>query len=184
MCPLFYLLLLTLFIAPLFLLCSSASTLQATFNPSKLEIKIDAIETVQLQLQSTDIVLNEETDVQIKSEHDTLAKVVSGDRVKFINIKDNVWLGEFNVTGVFLGFTRINVSVAEMIGDSSLPVVITRPKRAIDTIFTVSIITLVSLLYINFGAAVDVTVVKGILRRPIGPLIGFLGQFLFMPLVN
>jgi solute carrier family 10 (sodium/bile acid cotransporter), member 3/5 len=179
MCP-FLVLVLAILITPLVV---QAFTLHSTFHPAKLQVKIGQEETVGLALESNDFVLNAATDVQIVSEHESIAQLAGG-QVEFLNHTNGVWYGQFNVSGVFLGFTNINVSVAETRADASLPVVVTRPKRVIDTVFTASIITLVSLLYVNFGAALDVTVVKGIMRRPIGPLIGFLSQFLFMPLMS
>lgn len=50
--------------------------------------------------------------------------------------------------------------------------------------FTYSVIILVSILYINFGAAINLTTIKDIMRKPVGPIICFVCQFLFMPLVS
>lgn len=63
-------------------------------------------------------------------------------------------------------------------------ITVIREERMIDTIFTISVAILVSILYINFGCAMDWTVCRETLRRPIGPAIGFFCQFLIMPLVN
>lgn len=57
-------------------------------------------------------------------------------------------------------------------------------KRAIDTAFTASVAILVSLIYVNFGCALKWDTLKDILRRPVGPVIGFIGQFLVMPLLG
>ena len=67
--------------------------------------------------------------------------------------------------------------------DSPLHVIVVRENRIIDHIFTGTVALLVSVLYINFGAALDLTALKSIARKPIGPTIGFIGQFLAMPLV-
>lgn len=42
----------------------------------------------------------------------------------------------------------------------------------------------VSLIFINFGCAMDWPTVKGVIKRPVGPIIGMVAQFLFMPLVS
>lgn len=68
--------------------------------------------------------------------------------------------------------------------DQQLPVIVIRENRIIDSVFTGSVATLVSILYINFGAALDLGKLKGIVKRPIGPAIGFMGQFVIMPLVR
>lgn len=66
--------------------------------------------------------------------------------------------------------------------DQKLDVVVLRPQRVIDRLFTYSVIILVSILYINFGAAMNMATIKEILRRPVGPSICFVCQFMFMPL--
>lgn len=65
-----------------------------------------------------------------------------------------------------------------------LEVVIVRPRRLIDTLFIASIITLVSLLYINFGAAINLSTMSEIIKKPVGPLICGCCQFIFMPLMS
>ena len=50
--------------------------------------------------------------------------------------------------------------------------------------FGYSVATLISLAYINMGCALDLEVMKEVLRRPVGPCIGFLSQFLFMPICS
>lgn len=45
-------------------------------------------------------------------------------------------------------------------------------------------IILVSVLFINFGAALDIDTVKGIFKKPIGPIICFSCQYIFMPLCS
>lgn len=71
------------------------------------------------------------------------------------------------------------------VAESSLDVVVIRKKRLIDIIFSASVATLVSVLYINFGCAIDWGgELRNILKKPIGPIIGFCGQFIGMPLVS
>lgn len=67
---------------------------------------------------------------------------------------------------------------------AKLDVVIIRKPRIIDTIFTVSVVILVSLVAVNFGCTMDWTKPKEILKKPVGPIAGFCGQFIFMPLVR
>lgn len=76
--------------------------------------------------------------------------------------------------------TKANVTETS---NEKLDVTVLRPQRVIDRIFTYSVIILVSILYINFGAALNLSTVKDIMRKPVGPTICFLCQFLFMPLV-
>jgi sodium/bile acid cotransporter 3/5 len=76
-----------------------------------------------------------------------------------------------------------NESVTEK-SNEQLNVTILRPKRVIDQLFTYSVIILVSILYINFGAALNLQTITDIIRRPIGPLICFICQFIMMPLIS
>lgn len=65
-----------------------------------------------------------------------------------------------------------------------IDVKVTRAKRVIDTVFTSSVATLVSIIYINFGCALQWGEFRSSLKRPVGPVIGIVGQFLIMPLVS
>lgn len=103
---------------------------------------------------------------------------------------DGQWQGMFEMDALFLGLTNVYVEKVSAAGepiersDTVLPIIIVREVRTIDHVFTGSVATLVSLLYINFGAALSLSKLKGIVRRPIGPAIGFVGQFVIMPLVR
>lgn len=66
-----------------------------------------------------------------------------------------------------------------------LRVTVIREKgKVLDIAFVASVASLVSIIYINFGCALDWGLVTQMLRRPVGPAIGFTAQFLFMPLVR
>ncbi|KAK5645255.1 hypothetical protein RI129_006555 [Pyrocoelia pectoralis] len=102
----------------------------------------------------------------------------------------DVWLskGSFGVTGTFLGKTAISLKIqnenAEILGRNDVDVKVVRPKRVIDTVFTATVATLVSIIYVNFGCALNWKEVYTSLKKPVGPAIGFIGQFLFMPLIS
>lgn len=64
-----------------------------------------------------------------------------------------------------------------------LDVVVLRPDRLIDTMFSVTIVLLLAVLFVNFGAAIDVAVIKQIFRKPVGPAIGSVCQLVFMPVM-
>merc|ERR1719323_1532919 len=61
---------------------------------------------------------------------------------------------------------------------------VVRKKTIQSKVFSYSVAILVSLAYINMGCALDLDVVKNTLKRPIGPAIGFICQFLVMPLLS
>lgn len=102
-------------------------------------------------------------------------------------IQEGVWNNSINVTGVFLGKAKIIISIivdGDLVSSSFIDVIVIRQKRVIDTVFTASVIALVSILYINFGCAMDWDLCRKTLRKPVGPAIGFFCQFLFMPLIS
>lgn len=99
-------------------------------------------------------------------------------------IGDKEWRGSFLVDATFLGRGNVQIEIEGEKSDSALPVIITRAQRVIDTVFIVSVASLVSILYINFGAAMDLKKVKGVLRRPVGPIIAFGCHFVLLPLAS
>ncbi|KAF7384866.1 hypothetical protein HZH66_011952 [Vespula vulgaris] len=96
--------------------------------------------------------------------------------------------GILNITGIFLGTTKIKLYLMKdkNIEDSKdiLSVTVVRYQRTIDKIFTASVAILVSILYINFGCAMDWELCRKTLKKPIGPAIGCFCQFFFMPLLS
>lgn len=101
------------------------------------------------------------------------------------NIGGKEWNGSFEADAEFIGKASVHLEIDDgEKSDSVMLVIITRAKRVIDTVFVASVATLVSILYINFGAALDLKKVKGVLRRPIGPIIAFGCHFILLPLVS
>lgn len=62
-------------------------------------------------------------------------------------------------------------------------VIVVRLDRFIDRMFSVTVVALLAILFINFGAAIDIQIIKEIFRKPIGPAIGAVCQLVIMPLV-
>ncbi|KAK3864006.1 hypothetical protein Pcinc_030267 [Petrolisthes cinctipes] len=98
--------------------------------------------------------------------------------------------GSFNLTGRFLGFTRVRLVLSDGKNDSELMVSdpvnvkVQRGHRVLNTIFIHVVIAMVMVAYINMGCAIDLKVIKETLRRPVAPAIGLFCQYLFMPLVS
>ena len=104
---------------------------------------------------------------------------------------ESSWSVEVNVTGSFLGFSKVSAflekegKVVSSAGeDLLLTVTRSKAKKTASKVFGYSVAVLISLLYINFGCALDLGVMKEVLRRPVGPAIGFVSQFLFMPICS
>lgn len=120
------------------------------------------------------VVTSQDTDIAVPS-------------FQLLQNENNSFNGILNVTGVFLGRTRLVFTLGENGIEESQEVsriIVVREERTIDTIFTASVAILVSILYINFGCAMDWDVCRKTLKRPIGPAIGFFCQFLIMPLLS
>ena len=129
-------------------------------------------------------------------EHSATIRVISDSDLLSVSkeiplneIQDNgTWSGAFDIEAIFIGKSYLYVEIsrkdAKPEQSDKLLVIIVRPERVIDTIFIISVATLVSILYINFGAALDLGKVKGVLRRPVGPAIAFFCHFIFLPLVS
>lgn len=99
------------------------------------------------------------------------------------------WSGPVHLDATFLGNPKVYVELINTDGssersDQQLPVVIIREDSLINHLFVGSVAGLVSILYINFGAALSLQKLRGIIARPIGPVIGFSSQFVLMPLVR
>lgn len=101
------------------------------------------------------------------------------------SIGNKQWNGSFIVHATFLGKASVHIEIeSQTQTGNELNVVITRTKRFIDYLFVISVASLVSILYINFGAAMDLRKINGIFRRPVGPAIASTCHFVALPLVN
>ncbi|XP_021954809.1 ileal sodium/bile acid cotransporter isoform X3 [Folsomia candida] len=94
----------------------------------------------------------------------------------------------FNVTGNFLGYTevcatsRISKNASEVF--QCMPVSVVRESGVLDKAFTYSVAALVTVIYVNMGAALDMRTIKETIKKPWGPAIGFMSQFIIMPLLS
>lgn len=193
MCPLFLLLLLCICISPLLVCCSAAGVIvwKAKFKPEKLSMIMDTYNTTELTLENIPEVLrpNNMAVMQLVSQNKDRVGVDESFQEIKVPLSTGTWTGNVTVQGIFLGQSEIYVKLkvpnsneTEQVKEK-LDVIVMRHKRTIDHVFTGTVALLVSILYINFGAALDLKVVKSILLRPVGPVIGFCGQFLLMPLI-
>ena len=56
--------------------------------------------------------------------------------------------------------------------------------RTLNNLFTLIMIVMVVVNTVNMGAQLDIEIIKEVFKKPIGPLVGFLSQFGFMPLFS
>lgn len=172
---------------------------QARFEPELLQLEMERSDEVQLTLSDIADELQQagRYSFRLQSAAEQLASVASDNAsIPMELVSHNGWQGRIRVNAHFLGEARITVRLYDAASNSSSPphntgsnassllVKVVRPERVIDHVFVGSIILLMSLLYINFGAALNVDVLQGIVTRPIGPCIGFVTQVLGMPLLS
>ena len=65
-----------------------------------------------------------------------------------------------------------------------IPVTVVQSSRVFTNIYNTVISVMIMLNNINMGAAIDLYAIKSVLKKPIGPLVGALSQFVAMPLVK
>ncbi|XP_050310297.1 P3 protein-like [Anthonomus grandis grandis] len=103
-----------------------------------------------------------------------------------VTIKDVGQTGNVTLKGNFIGYTFLsckNPITQERNLQVELQIKCLRKQRIVDRIFTGSTAALVALIYVNFGCAVQWGELRNLLKKPVGPLLGFCGQFVMMPLI-
>ncbi|CAK1594551.1 unnamed protein product [Parnassius mnemosyne] len=191
MCPIWPLHIIILYLLalyPMWAVCQAVPNLLATFDPSDLTVHMDAYKFVNVTVTGNGLLPADEIIVKVPNDHVANADWNSTNKLTEEEASSMRWQGRLQVSGKFLGRTdlllelRRGASVRPVNG--TMPVTVIRPERIIDTIFTSSVATFVSLIFINFGCAMHWPTVKEVIKRPIGPIIGMCGQFLFMPLMS
>ncbi|CAL8138116.1 unnamed protein product [Orchesella dallaii] len=204
MCPLWplhYILVYIMMFGPLWLMSfqmvgaasKAMSKYDATFEPESVkQLLIGNHSTVNVKFKRTEITHEGNRDivnvVYYSKDHNIASVSPETFPVNTVSDKNGTFSSEFNITGNFIGYTEI---CAQGLGSDNIPieekcldVSVIRKARPIDKVFTYSVAALVAIIYINMGAALDTTVIKETLKRPVGPIIGFFSQFAIMPLLS
>ncbi|CAH2096980.1 unnamed protein product [Euphydryas editha] len=191
MCPIWPLHLIILYIlaiCPMWVLCQAAPKLLATFLTETVEVHMNQNYYVNVNVTGSDLQIGDELSLRTDNEHIATAEWNSTSTFTSAEVEAGHFQGRFRVDGLFLGRTELVVEgkrgTDTYLVNGTLPITVTRPQRVIDTIFTTSVAVFISLIFINFGCAMHWPTVKGVLKRPIGPIIGLCGQFVFMPLIS
>ncbi|XP_061401065.1 hepatic sodium/bile acid cotransporter-like [Musca vetustissima] len=108
---------------------------------------------------------------------------------KDLKVGQTSWKGNFTMEGILLGRTPVYVELRRPNQETetaaeTMDVIILRKIDKLDVAFRTLVGGFVMLLYVNFGAALELDALKRILLKPIGPAIGFVGQFLIMPILS
>jgi len=96
--------------------------------------------------------------------------------------------GNFSITAVSMGYATITLKLTDLndmvISEGKLSVSVTRDGVGLSKIFSTSLGIIVAIFYMIMGTTLDLTIIKGILKRPIGPVLGLFCQYIIMPLVG
>ncbi|KAK3930963.1 P3 protein [Frankliniella fusca] len=160
-------------------------TVADVYERGRLELKMSDWATLRFNV--TDLSANEAqgSKLYLEADRDTVADVSPKEvliSTQGLNGPSS-WGGSVNVSAYFLGKTQVRLRLGNRFSDC-LPVVVTRPKRVIDTVFTASVASLVAIIFVNFGCALDWELVKKTLKRPFGPAIGFTSQYIVLPMIS
>lgn len=166
-----------------------SSTWNVVFAPEKVLIHMDDTVLINITITGLNVAKLKSENATIEIRSDNVIAEVNPNTIPLDEITANgEWHGVTNLKAIFLGSANIFIVIkrngVEEKSPVSLNTVIIRAERIIDKVFTISVATLVSILYINFGAAMDLNKVKGIIIRPIGPIIAMFCHFLFLPVVS
>lgn len=188
-------------LGPLWVLSSTAvahvtnrtSSWDVSFDPTELLLPMDSMSTVKFSARLTEEEIYFGV-VRVITSDGSIATPYPADKIYILkneNISDSGnWSSAFNITGNFLGYANVHLQLRDnrsqtlRSSSNSVTVRVVRSERVVDKLFTYSVAAFVSVIYINFGCALDWSTFKKTVRRPIGPIIGFTSQFLAMPLVS
>ncbi|XP_055390142.1 ileal sodium/bile acid cotransporter-like [Condylostylus longicornis] len=99
------------------------------------------------------------------------------------------WEGFILIKGIFMGRSKLYAEIklpnnTIQISNEYQNIVVVKKVGIVDHIFTISLGIMVSVIFVSFGAALDMNSLKEILIKPIGPTIGFCCQFILMPILS
>lgn len=172
----------------LLLVITTVTSWSVQFDPKNITVHMHRNQTAWLTISGLKENVHSAAEIHVRSDNPKLLRI--DHKITNEQLAPNIvnWNGTISFDAIFLGSPNIYVEVVyangtQEIAEQQMPVIVIREERIIDHIFVGSVIVLVSILYINFGAALNVQKVRGHLVKPIGPAIGLSCQFIIMPLV-
>jgi len=171
----------------LVLACAAAedtsSPYEITFEPEDLNQKYEDLVFV-VNFAS---LYKDASKVVVTSSDESVATAAVSPDVVLLRDGDNV-TGSFNVTTVILGYATVNVSLFddadELLVSAPFEVSVLLKSSDLAEIFSNSLIIIVGAMYIVVGSTIDLSIVKRIVKKPIGPLLGLFCQYCCMPLIS
>lgn len=165
---------------------------------SGLELQLDPVEKIpmydQLELKVR-LVLGEEDDHILNSLEDVIitANLTNENSWAVRLLNDSISFTyqdrrrsskkSLIVQGDIIGIDELNLwHNDDLLHTETIFVIMNDPT--LNQIFTMVMIAMVLVNTINMGAQLDLQIIKEVFKKPIGPFVGFISQFVFMPLFS
>ena len=85
-----------------------------------------------------------------------------------------------------IGYNNLSLWVDNRLNDTriTIPVFVIMNNPFWNKFCTLVMVVMVLLNSINMGAQLDIGIIVKVFKKPVGPVVGFVSQFLFMPLFS
>lgn len=188
-----------------FVTSSACSLYLETFHSGIWKVPEDTDNTLNISLRFN---ASSETERDLETPHDLGALLVvtvvpdEDWKLYFVNssavftgqeVRDEV-VKNITFSGYYWGLTQLSFYLTRNDLDSDfknrtllrddLQVVIDRRSKVVDNIFIAVASVFVLFNNINMGAQLDIKLIWGVLKKPVGPICGLLSQFICMPTVT
>nr|XP_053631396.1 P3 protein-like [Cherax quadricarinatus] len=97
------------------------------------------------------------------------------------------YYGNITISALFIGYNKLHLSLYDdrhlVVWERAVDISVVLSYQHLADLFTLLVGILIIVFYINMGATINLEVVKNIITRPVGPVVGLICQYLFMPLI-
>lgn len=77
-----------------------------------------------------------------------------------------------------------SISQTEAVAEGEMEMTVAFKQEELAVIFSLIGAFLMGIMHFILGLTIDLKIVKGILKRPVGPLVGIFCQYVMMPVVS
>ena len=176
---------------------SSPYVFNFTFLPHELEqLNENNVANVEFNLSCTGCPAQDSISFTLDTKDNVIASILENSTVVSAEWDpgEQQWKGVFFILGKRLGLTQVRFrhgvggngddgSESDVV-DDSFRVIVARQRTRIDDAYRYGIISFSMVIYLGFGAQLDLKVIWAILKKPVAPAIGAGCQFIIMPLVR
>ncbi|XP_075156486.1 hepatic sodium/bile acid cotransporter-like [Haematobia irritans] len=169
---------------------SNVPSWSVIFKEKRLNMSMTEVNVVEFSIEDIDPEWGADYEFHILAE-DPETVLLSHNIINSKDIKpgQTTWHGNFTAEGLFIGHSPVYVELRRPHQESEralekLHIIVLRKPGTMDFVFQILVGIFVMILYTNFGAVLELDALKQILIKPIGPIIGFVGQFMIMPILS